>query len=535
MNRALLLICLLFAWALPAGAQQKAHAKLFARAEGDLVRAVLQVKIDPGWHLYHEFLGDGGGIGQETVLNWGGDGIVWSPTRYPEPLKLPQEGLTAPDGSEAWIYGYDGKVLFYALGRFEPGPADASRITLEITGLTCEDGGSCIPYSDEPDLEGPGDDALFAKFPTDLVPGAKPTPPPDAGASESTEGAEPDEPIAAGASLTVNDPAWDAFSPPEFQTRPEPERSLVLWLVFAFIAGAVLNVMPCVLPVVSIKILSFVQQAGESKSRVFHLGLAFAAGILAVFAVLALLAAFAGLSWGEQFQSEPFKIVMVAVVFAFSLSLFDVFELGVPSKVGELASVKREGMRDAFFKGVMATVLATPCSGPFLGSTLAWAVAQPAHVIVAVFLMVGVGMASPYVVLTSNPGLLKFVPKPGAWMHTFKQATGFLLLGTVVFLLIGVRQDLLLFTAAMLVFVALGCWWWGKYATFEQTSLQRARTLIVALCLAGGGAAFAFGPLRNAMTPGASGELAWEDFDPHSFERYQREGRPVMLDFTADW
>jgi thiol:disulfide interchange protein DsbD len=148
--------------------------------------------------------------------------------------------------------------------------------------------------------------------------------------------------------------------------------------------------------------------------------------------------------------------------------------------------------------------------------------------------MVGVGMAAPYVVLTSNPGLLKFLPKPGAWMHTFKHATGFLLLGTVVFLMVSVRQDLMLFTVAMMLFVALGCWWWGKFATFEQTSFQRARTLVVALAIAAGGTWFVFGPLRSGLDP-HEGSLVWENFDPEKFARYQAAGQPVMLDFTAEW
>ena len=134
------------------------------------------------------------------------------------------------------------------------------------------------------------------------------------------------------------------------------------------VAVSLLSLMACfeinvTLPVVSIKILSFVQQAGESRARIFQLGLAFSAGIMVVFLALAALAAFAGKGWGEQFQSQEFLVVMIAIVFGFSLSLFDVFEIGVPDQVGAMAAARREGMGDAFFKGMMATVLATPCSG----------------------------------------------------------------------------------------------------------------------------------------------------------------------------
>src|SRR5688572_25402319 len=172
-QRLSLLLVLLASWAAPLHAQQRAEAKLFARAEGAEVKAVLEVKLDSGWHLYHEFLGDGGGVGIPTEVVWDGEGVIWSPTRFPEPEKIPLPGLTAPGGGPAWIFGHEGTVLLYAKGRFESGTADVSKISVSITGLTCDEGG-CIPYEEEPELEGPGRDALFEKFPADLVPGAQP-------------------------------------------------------------------------------------------------------------------------------------------------------------------------------------------------------------------------------------------------------------------------------------------------------------------------------------------------------------------------
>ena len=144
MNRLLLLVALFAVWASPAQAQQKARATLYARSDGALVRAAIEIKVAAGWHLYHEFLGDGGGVGTETTVTWGGEGILWSPTRFPEPKKLKQPGV-GPGGSDGWIFGHEGKIVLFAVGRFESGTADLSKITLEIVGLTCEDGGSCIP------------------------------------------------------------------------------------------------------------------------------------------------------------------------------------------------------------------------------------------------------------------------------------------------------------------------------------------------------------------------------------------------------
>ena len=502
----------------PTAQQNKAKAEFFARAEGQSVHAAIRIRIQPGWHLYGEELGPEDAIGLPTALEFSGDAVHWGAPRFPKPERGEQ-----PVGKEnrpTWIWEYHGTVVIYVAGELAPG-AKLADAAVSISGLTCEDGGTCVPFGAEPDLVTPGPDDVFKNFPSDLT-------------AKSVSGSAPATRANAGTTGAADPTDWASIEFEGYEAKEDAtQRSLGMWLFFAFVAGILLNVMPCVLPVLSIKILSFVQQAGESKRRVLTLGLAFSAGIMVVFIALASLAAFAGQGWGAQFQNETFKVVMIAIVFAFALSLFDLYELGVPSKVGELASIKREGLTDAFFKGIMATVLATPCSGPFLGSTLAWALSQTALTVFAIFIMVGLGMASPYVLLTANPKLLRFLPKPGAWMQTFKQSMGFVLLGTAVFLMVSVRQDNLIFVVVMLVFVAIACWWWGKFATFEQTTLQRMQTLVVALAIAGGGAWISFGWLRGATEGDA--KVAWEQFDPGALERYRVDGRPVLMDFTADW
>lgn len=498
-----------------AGAQ-RASARLYVRASDADVRTAIEVRIDPGYHLYHDELGQPDSVGKPTTVDFEGEGLEWSETRFPTPERLEQPGV-GEDGRDTWIWGHEGTIVLYTRGRASA-PAKLDQLGATIRGLTCTDGGECVPYTEELEPEGEGPDALFAAFPADLVV-------PSGGVRERE--------LPVGAAGAAGDIDWDSVTFRDYAPRADVEdKGLFMWLVLAFIAGALLNVMPCVLPVVSIKVLSFVQQAGESRSRIFSLGLAFSAGILVVFLALAALAAFWSKGWGEQFQNETFKVVMIAIVFGFALSLFDVYELGVPSKVGELAAVKREGLVDAFFKGIMATLLATPCSGPFLGSTLAWALAQPPPVVFAIFTSVGLGMAAPYALLTSNPALLRFVPRPGAWMRTFKHLMGFLLMGTVIFLMISVRQDLLLFTTTLLVFVALGCWWWGNFASFEQTPLKKLATLGVAAGIVAAGAWFSFGTMRGWFSPV---EAEWEEFDPLALERYHAEGRNVFLDFTANW
>ena len=224
---------------------------------------------------------------------------------------------------------------------------------------------------------------------------------------------------------------------------------------------------------------------------------------------------------------------MVAIVFAFSLSLFDVFELGVPKAVGNMASgPPREGLVDAFFKGVLATLLATPCSGPLLGSTLTWALAQPPYVVYTVFLSLGIGMAFPYVVLTANPKLLKFLPKPGAWMATFKQAMGFVLLLTVIYLMTLVEREQVLFVVAFLVFVAFGCWWWGRFATFDQALHKRFATLAAAGLIVWFGFFFSFGWFKDFVDDESE---VWIALDFDLLDEALAGGTNVLIDFTADW
>jgi thiol:disulfide interchange protein DsbD len=328
---------------------------------------------------------------------------------------------------------------------------------------------------------------------------------------------------------------------PEYRARGDrPERGLLAWMLLAFVAGMVLNVMPCVLPVVSITVLSFVQQAGENRRRMFALGLAFAAGTMAVFLALALTAVLFGLGWGEQFQSQTFRVIMVGAVFAFALALFGVYWIGVPRAVGGLAAnnASREGIGGAFLKGALTTALATPCSGPFLGSTLAWALAQPPLTVFMAFSAMGLGMALPHVALTAHPTLLRLIPRPGPWMETFKHVTGFLLLATVVFLMISLDQNLLLFTVALLVFLAMGAWIWGRFSSRPATAVGKAAVLAIALSVVASGAYFSFGVLRGLYghSGTAAGEaVQWEPFDPDRLQQYHREGRNVFLDFAADW
>ena len=241
----------------------------------------------------------------------------------------------------------------------------------------------------------------------------------------------------------------------------------IVGAIFAgFLGGLILNVMPCVLPVIGLKILSFVEQSGHNRRKAFMLNVWYSLGLLAVFFMLASLAVGPQrLGWGELFGKAWFTIMLSAVVFVMSLSFMGVWEVPLPAflgsgKASELAS--HEGAVGAFFKGGLTTLLATPCSAPFLAPALVWATAQPAWLTYAVFLSTGLGMASPYLLIGAFPELLRFLPKPGAWMETFKIFMGFVLMGTVVYLLAVLKPEYVVPTVGLLFGLSLLCWWIGR-------------------------------------------------------------------------
>ena len=289
------------------------------------------------------------------------------------------------------------------------------------------------------------------------------------------------------------------------------------------------NVMPCVLPVIAIKVLSFVQQAGEDRGRIFLLNATYSLGVISVFMLLATLATFAGTSWGGQFQSIEFLVAMSALVFVMGLSLLGVFEIPIPGFVGSSAGGHQEGLGGAFMTGIFATILATPCSGPFLGPTLGWSIQQPAHVIYMIWGMMGLGMASPYLLFGMFPGAVKFLPKPGNWMIRFKQIAGFIMLGTTVFLLSILDESYLVPTLVMLLGIGIGVWMIGNLYDLSSPPATRWKMRFAALCTAGVISGYGY------HLASADEKLHWEPFTPTAVVEALAKGQPVMVDFTADW
>jgi thiol:disulfide interchange protein len=306
---------------------------------------------------------------------------------------------------------------------------------------------------------------------------------------------------------------------------------LLLKLWFAFLGGLILNFMPCVLPVISLKLLSFLEQAGESRVRVFMLNVWYVLGVMAVFMALAVLAASAGYAWGELFTLPWFKVSMTALVFVMALSFLGVWEIPIPGfvgagKAGELQT--KEGASGAFFKGIFATVLATPCSGPFLGPVFAYLLTQPPHVVYMIFAAIGLGMASPYLVIGAFPELIRFLPKPGAWMETFKQVMAFLLLGTVVYLFSTLTAPYFIPTFTLLVGLWFACWLIGRT---PLTASPQARQYAWAGGLAVAALAGALGFVVLLHEP----KIAWQPFSPEAVRAARAQGQTVMVEFTADW
>ena len=328
----------------------------------------------------------------------------------------------------------------------------------------------------------------------------------------------------------------------------EVVRSLWVYIAFAVLGGLILNLMPCVLPVISLKVLGFVNQAGEETKRVRQLGWAFCAGIVATFLALALavlLVKSSGeqIGWGFQFQYPGFVVVMSALVFALALSLFGVYEILLPGTSGLGGLDRREGLTGSFLNGVLATILATPCTAPFLGTALGFAFAQPAGGVIAVFLAIGVGMALPYVVLALKPAWIEHLPKPGPWMVRFKQLMGFLLMATVLWLLwvlgnqVGVEG--VVWTGAFLLGLGLACWVWGQWGSFQHSTRSKrvARTVVLGLVV-GSYAIFVHPLLATEQTLAeqtTAAELDWQPFSAARVEELVTSGQMVFIDFTAEW
>jgi thiol:disulfide interchange protein DsbD len=321
--------------------------------------------------------------------------------------------------------------------------------------------------------------------------------------------------------------------------------SLLVALFFAFVGGIILNLMPCVFPILSLKALGFASRGGD-RAGMRADGLAFGAGVVATFLLVAgvLLAVRAGgaqVGWGYQLQSPTIVALLAALMFGIGLWLAGVVELGASlTRLGGAGDT--EGRGGSFLTGVLATVVATPCTAPFMGAAIGAALIRPPVEALAIFGALGVGMAAPYVVLSFWPALAQKLPRPGRWMETFKQLLAFPMFAVAIWLVWVFGLQVGMGGAARLLFglllLTLAAWLVGRWPA--TTASRRLRIITRGLALGAVVIAFLAGAaaIRDAepLPSGAAIDaLEWETFSAEAVDRHRQAGRPVFVDFTAAW
>ncbi len=325
------------------------------------------------------------------------------------------------------------------------------------------------------------------------------------------------------------------------------------FLVLALLGGLILNLMPCVLPILSLKVLHIVNQRGAPASHARKHAFVYLLGVLVSFWALAGLVMAGRLaSWGEQFQDPRFVVIMTVLMTLIGLNLFGLFEVILPgaaaSKASELTA--KEGYSGSFFTGALSVVLGASCVAPMLAAAVGWAISQTPLMIFLAFSMIGLGLALPFVLLSFFPALQKLLPKPGAWMEKFKIAMGFPMLATAAWLLSQTADHFgsggPLWVGLFLVLLAMAAWIYGEF--HQRGSKRRGLAALIALLIAGGGYAWALEHQLNWRNPpadvpgnaptthnGSQSGISWQPWSPDAVAKARAEGRPVLVDFTANW
>jgi len=563
----------------------------------------LLLRMAPRWHTYWKFSGD---AGLQTELKWKlPSGWKIGEIQWPIPLKTIDPG-------DIETYGYENEVLLMQEITPPPKIDDSSvRFSADASWLVCEK--ICIPGSETLQLElpmstisQPANTEVFARY-RRLLPQKWP------GANTVTANwsrAGSDLRLKVTSETLGSYPAVDFFPLPEQSTvvghptmetrnkneivlripiessansvsamaglvvfsqqpngddraawqittpsivsaaRPPPVRGIFTFLLFGFLGGMILNLMPCVLPVISLKIFGFIQQAGQSRQKILRSGIAFTVGIFAWFIALALLlialkATGRDVTWGGfQFTNAYFVLVLSVIVLVFALNLFGVFEISLPQSMtrGLLSTTERKDDLGSFFQGVFATVLATPCTAPFLGTALGFAFSQSPVVILAMFVAIAAGMSAPYFLLSAQPAWLRFLPRPGPWMTHMKQFMGFLLLATLLFLLyvLGAQRGLegAIWASCFLLVISVACWMKGAFVVPTASAAKRGVAVVLMLMLVlMSGIYFIGDKFHSANIASADSRLRgdWQAFTPERLQAELEQGHPVFVDFTAAW
>ena len=337
--------------------------------------------------------------------------------------------------------------------------------------------------------------------------------------------------VASDAAMDV--PAFEIFqrAEPKIAAAARPIATVVA-LALALLAGLILNLMPCVWPVIPIIVMRLVEQAKQSRAQSVALGLAFCGGIMLFFVALALANIILQVGfgtvfqWGDHFRNPAILIAMVLLLVVLAMFMFGTFTIGIPSSVAGKSS-GANGIAGSIGMGFLAAILATPCSFAVLTAAFAWAQTQPLLLGTVAILLIGAGMACPYVILTSMPRLLAWIPKPGKWMEMIKQALGFILLIIAVKMLAALPQARAVAVLYCAVVFAVAVWMWGTWVSFSTPARRKRIVRAVAVVIA---------VLSALLLLGEKKELIdWQQYDAQRVAQARLAGQPVLLEFMAEW
>lgn len=506
-------------------------------APGEAFRVGVLLTADPGWHIYDA---DPGEAALPTTVRWNAPGVELDPLIWPK-----SETFGGTNGAPE-THGYSGSVLLASTATVHgtKGPASLS-VGTTVSFLACKH--KCIPgqvtlrrnlpLGAATEVATPEVVALFDgkinetnaalsphAVPSDTQGAAQVSPTPKA----TQESPTPSGPVA---------PQILGASP----TPPESGLSLAYVLLLAFLGGLVLNLMPCVLPVLALKVFALSRLAHESKRAIVSHAAAYTVGVVGSLValssvVIALRAAGHRVGWGFQFQHPLYVAVVAALLVVLALNLWGVFEIQFGAQRLVSASDNLHGLARSAFEGALAVVLATPCSAPFLATAAGFALASSAPVILSVFTVLGLGLAAPLVALSLIPGLSRFMPKPGAWMMHVKQALGFVLTLTTIWLVwvygrstnIDAMAGLLVWLTVIAAAVRL--------QTYSSAWSRPRRLVTLALTL------LVVGVTTNRTIIDVGGgeheepaALAWSQYSETALNDALKQGRTTFVDFTADW
>ena len=328
--------------------------------------------------------------------------------------------------------------------------------------------------------------------------------------------------------------------------------SVFYYMLAAFAGGVILNVMPCVLPVLTMKVFHVIEQSNQTPQQTRMHGVAYTGGIIVSFIafaaiVIALRASGERLGWGMQFQSPAFVATLCALIFAFGLNALGVFEIAVSVQGGGSG----EGYSGSFINGILASIMSTPCSAPFLGSAASFALGAGSvwWQTLLMFILIGLGLAFPFLIISFVPAVAKLLPRPGAWMETFKKMMGFTLMAAAIWLFgvlqAQVKPDSALWFLGFLLVLGVALWGiehWGGLIHSLQRRLS-VRAIAVAVVAVSGWQMIHLekASASTAATASSSNEVVlddhinWAGFNSCRVASEHRRKRPVFMDFTADW